>query len=52
MTAKQRFWLAFAGKPGSSGRAGPAYEPGLPRGAPRTDDGPEFGIPRQRRAEG
>ena len=49
MTAKQRFWLAFAGRPGSSGRAGPAYEPGLPRGAPRTDDAP-FGIPRQRRA--
>ena len=30
MTAAQRFWLAFTGKPGSSGRAGPAYEPGLP----------------------
>ena len=50
MTAKQRFWLAFAGKPGSSGRAGPAYEPGLPRGAPGTDIGPDFGIPRQRKA--
>lgn len=50
MTARQRFWLAFAGKPGSSGRAGPAYEPGLPRGAHRTENGPAFGIPHQRKA--
>ena len=49
MTAAQRFWLAFAGKPGSSGRAGPAYEPGLPRNppVPSVDDNP-LGIPRQR----
>ena len=50
MTAAQRFWLAFTGKPGSSGRAGPAYEPGLPRSAPRIGDDAPFGIPRQRRA--
>lgn len=55
MTAAQRFWLAFTGKPGSSGRAGPAYEPGLPR-HPRphsVDDHPvddhPLGIPSQRK---
>ena len=51
MTAAQRFWLSFAGRPGSSGRAGPTYEPGLPRGAARTDNSAAFGIPRQRKVE-
>lgn len=49
MTAAQRFWLAFTGKPGSSGRAGQAYEPGLPRHAPPPAKDTPFGIPRQRR---
>jgi hypothetical protein len=49
MTAAQRFWLAFTGKPGSSGRAGPAYEPGLPRNPPaRSADDVPLGIPSQR----
>ena len=50
MTTTQRFWLAFTGKPGSSGRAGPAYEPGLPRDPPPhpVDDNP-LAIPRQRK---
>lgn len=50
MTAAQRFWLAFTGKPGSSGRAGPAYEPGLPRSAPDLEDDALLGIPRQGKA--
>jgi len=50
MTAAQRFWLAFTGKPGSSGRAGPAHEPGQLRGAPRIDVDSPFGIPHQRKA--
>lgn len=50
MSAVQRFWLAFTGKPGSSGRAGPAYEPGLPRTDPHPDDDAPFGIPHQQGA--
>lgn len=50
MSAKQRFWFAFTGKPGSSGRAGPAYEPGLPRSSTHGEVDAPFGIPRQRRA--
>jgi hypothetical protein len=49
MTAAQRFWLAFTGKPGSSGRAGPAYEPGLPRSTGDSDHGTALGVPRQRK---
>lgn len=52
MTAAQRFWLAFTGKPGSSGRAGPGHETGLPRSSVRHSDDAPFGIPRQRNAAG
>lgn len=47
MNAAQRFWLAFTGKPGSSGRAGPRQAPGMLRSQRHRDEESLPRIPRQ-----